>query len=150
MCFFNLFKKKNAQFILDYPHITITDDFLLLKTDLRKADISYKKVTSGYICFSGKIPGYDTEIEIGIHALGTVITSIEIFRPVEYYQSSDFDIYRSYKDFSSVLEKQYGKPLIRLPKDSYGQIREKWVKPYKIDHYIFERFGLEEHLTISL
>lgn len=146
----SIFRKRKVGFVLKYPCVTITRNFLQLKTDLKNAAISYRKVAPGYLCFSGKIPGYDPEIEIGIHAYGAVVRSIEIFRPMEYYQSADYDIYQSFKDFSRALEELYGKPLNRLPKDSYGQISERWVSPYKIDHYIFERFGLEEHLTISL
>ena len=141
--------KENFEFALGKPNLTVTRSFSKCKADLRRLGVPYKKYIrdgSG-IFFRGKLPGYDVELEICVRAFFNRVVCIDFYRTDEYGYSINFDIYRSYREFSDALEKLYGEPQSREPQNEYGEIREEWETPYRIKHYLFERFGLTEHLT---
>ena len=86
----------------------------------------------------------------GIHFNALKIEFIEIFRPQEYYLSDYYDINESFAQLSGILRKQYGKPLITTSASIGGNPCEQWhTSNYIVNHYIMERFGLEEHLHIN-
>lgn len=151
----NIFNRKSTVFPLKEPNVVITKNYLTLLSQLDGLGIQYKQFTyegikTQTIIFTALLPFYDKPIKIGVHTDGISIDKIEISRLEEYFQSTDFNLYSSFNDFSLILKKEYGKPLIRLNKNSYGEISETWKKPFLIEHYIKERFGLEERIFIKL
>lgn len=132
---------------LDKPKINITKDLSKTLKQLKSAEIEYKKVIDGYISFPAKLFGYSETLIVGIHYSLNDIQFLEIFRPKEYYLSPDYNIQKSYDELSTVLKKRLGTP---SKEESYDNDPfEEWILyTCKIQHYIFDRFGLEEHLQI--
>ena len=149
---FSLFekKKKVPMFEIDSPKISLTPntfDFLAL---LKKSEIDYTLITDGYITFSAYVFDYAYPLMIGVHYNPLKIEYIEIFRPLEYYQSDMYDINISFSELSAILNKKYGKPLITTSASINGYPCEQWVTDdYIVNHYIVDRFGSEEHLNIN-
>ena len=143
--------KEKFEFVLGKPNLTVTRNFAKCKSDLRKLGVPYRNCFRGgrRIVFRGKLPGYDEELLITIWSFLNKVSHIEFDRTDEYRYAIKYDIYRSFREFSSALQNLYGEPQIVKPLDAYGEIREEWETPYHIYHYIFERFLLSEHLIIS-
>ena len=149
---FSFLKKNNANptFVIDFPQISITPDTQTFIASLKASNIEYALVTNGYITFAGRAFDCDIPLMFGIHFNALKIEFIEIFRPQEYYLSDSYDINESFAQLSGVLRKQYGKPLITTSASIGGYPCEQWhTSNYIVNHYIMERFGLEEHLHIN-
>ncbi len=149
---FSLLKKKKSKpaFVIDFPQIAISPDTHTFIDSLKASTIEYTFIADGYITFAGRAFGCDIPLMFGIHFNALKIEFIEIFRPHEYYQSNLYDIYESLSQLSEILRKQYGKPLITTSVSIGGQPCEQWhTSNYIVNHYIMDRFGLEEHLHIN-
>ena len=149
---FSFLKKNNANptFVIDFPQIAISPDTHTFIDSLKASTIEYTLVTDGYITFEGRAFGCNIPLIFGIHFNTLRIEFIEIFRPQEYYLSDSYDINESFAQLSGILRKQYGKPLITTSASIGGQPCEQWhTSNYIVNHYIMERFGLEEHLHIN-
>ncbi|MDO4153938.1 MAG: hypothetical protein Q4E21_03690 [Clostridia bacterium] len=145
-----LFAKSTLAFAVDEPNIVITKDFTKCKNDLALHGTEYNTVSDGYITFPAKLFHTDIQFICGIHYNLNTIQYIEIFRPIEYSQSTAFDIHQSYKQLSDVLKKQFGNPIHTTGESIGGQQNEQWIcKGFIINHYLLDRFGLEEHLHIN-
>ena len=147
----SFFRKRKATdaFEIDTPRLTIASNMHDPETILMEAKVEYRTVTKGYIVFEGYVFGSDFPLMIGIHFNAFKVEYIEIFRPMEYYRSGEYDIQVSFAELSDLLKKQYGNPLITKPTVLFGYPHERWRTPnYLIDHYIMDRFGPEEHLHI--
>ena len=143
-------KKTKPNFVIDSPQILITPDTRTLIESLKASNIEYTSVTNGYITFAGNAFGCDIPLMFGVHFNTLNVEFIEVFRPLEYYQSDRYDINESFSQFSDVLRKQYGKPLVTTAASIGGQPCEQWyTSNYIVNHYIMDRFGLEEHLHIN-
>ena len=140
-------KKENARFTLSDPPLTVTRNFLSCKAKLRKLGVKYHNLGLDYFYFPGKLPGYDVDLMIGIHAFGFVVSYIEIFRTSEDWKRFG-TIDESFREFSAALERLFGPPSFRTEPREDGSVHEEWEKPFRIVHYTMERFGMEEHLWI--
>ena len=149
---FSLLKKKKTEpvFVIDFPQFAISPDTHTFINSLKASTIEYTLVTKGYITFAGKAFSCDIPLIFGIHFNALKIEFIEIFRPNEYYHSDIYDIYKSFSQLSEILRKQYGKPSMTTSASIEGQPCEQWhTSNYIVNHYIMDRFGLEEHLQIN-
>lgn len=143
-------KQKAVSFEVDSPRISITPNSQNLEASLKNAGIDYAVVAKGYIVFAGNIWGSDIPLMIGIHFNSLKVEFIELFRPHSYYQSETYDIHTSFAELSKLLRSRYGAPLLVTSKSIGGNPCEQWITPdYIINHYIMDRFGLEEHLHIN-
>lgn len=142
--------KTNPTFVIDFPQIAISPDTNTFIDSLKASTIEYTLVTDGYITFAGRAFGCDIPLMFGIHFDARKIEFIEISRPHEYYRSASYDINESFSQLSEILRKQYGKPLITTAASIGGLPCERWhTSNYIVNHYIMDRFGLEEHLHIN-
>lgn len=149
---FSFFKKGKAKpaFVMDAPAFSIVPDTQAFLSSLKASGIAYTLVSDGYITFPGKAFASDIPLMFGIHFDALKVAFIEIFRPIEYYQSESYDINESFSQFSDMLKAQYGTPLVATAASIGGRLCERWITPnYIINHYLMDRFGLEEHLHIN-
>ncbi len=149
---FSFFKKKKVAptFEIDSPKISLTPNTADFKALLKNSEIQYTLVTNGYITFSAYVFDYACPLMIGVHFNTLKIEFIEIFRPLEYYQSEKYDINISFSELSAILNKKYGKPLVTTSASINGYPCEQWITAgYIVNHYIMDRFGPEEHLHIN-
>ena len=145
--FKKIFKKSNAIFKVLEPNIKLTVSVSECINELKIAGVKYDQVTAGYITFPAKLfDGLD--MMLGLHYQGPFIDYIEIFRPLEYYNSPNFDIKESYAEIHDSVSSCYGQPQAKKPAYLSGYPSERWLgRNFVIDHIICERFGLEEHLS---
>ena len=145
--FKKIFKKSNAIFKVLEPNIKLTVSVSECINELKIAGVKYNQVTAGYITFPAKLfDGLD--MMVGLHYQGPFIDYIEIFRPLEYYNSPNFDIKESYAEIHDAVSFCYGQPQAKKPAYLSGYPSERWLgRNFVIDHSICERFGLEEHLS---
>ena len=149
---FCFLKKKNTKpaFEVNSPKISITPDIQALIESLKVSDIEYTPVTDGYITFAGQAFASDIPLMFGVHFNKLKVEFIEVFRPLEYYQSDCYDINESFEQLSKTLRKQYGKPLVTTSASIGGYPCEQWLtQDFIVNHYIIDRFGPEEHLHIN-
>lgn len=149
---FSIFKKKTEipKFEIDSPQLSITSSAQNLKALLKNAEVKYKVVSRGYIVFEGFAFNCDIPLMIGVHFNAVKIEFIEIFRPLAYYESENFDINISFSELSKVLRKRYGEPIVTTSTSINDYPCEEWhTSDYMVNHYIMDRFGLEEHLHIK-
>lgn len=150
MFWFNKKKSSELGFMLDYPQISIVPQMPSVIASLKSSNTPYKVVADGYITFSGKAFDSDISLVFGVHFASSIVDFIEIFRPIEYLQADNYDIYNSFSELSEILKNKYGQPKITTSLSINGRMCEQWVKQnYIVNHYIFERFSLEEHLHIN-
>ncbi len=147
--FKKVFKKSNAVFKVLEPNIELTVSVSECIKKLIRSGVKYNQVTAGYITFPAKLfDGLD--MMVGLHYQGAFIDYIEIFRPIEYYNSPDFDINESYAEIHDAVVSCYGKPQAKKPAYLSGYPSERWLgRNFVIDHSICDRFGLEEHLSFK-
>ena len=145
--FKKIFKKSNAIFKVLEPNIKLTVSVSECINELKIAGVKYDQVTAGYITFPAKLfDGLD--MMVGLHYRGPFIDYIEIFRPLEYYNSPNFDMKESYAEIHDAVSSCYGQPQAKKPAYLSGYPSERWLgRNFVIDHSICERFGLEEHLS---
>ena len=147
---FNDKKKELALFEIDRPRVSIAANSHNIESLLKDAGVEYSVVTDGYIVFRGCVFDSDIPLMIGIHFNSDKVRCIEIFRPNEYYQSGEYDINVSFDEFSNILKKKYGKPLVTTSSSTDGYPCEQWVTPsFVVNHYIADHFGPAEHLHIK-
>lgn len=147
----SFFKKKPAAvFEIDDPQLSITPNFHDLEAQLKEMKVDYTVVTEGYITFAGRVFKSDVPLMIGIHFHLSQIEHIEIFRIWNYYRSEEYNISASFTELSGILKRQYGEPARIAAAPNHG-LYERWTMPergYRIEHYLMDRFGPEEHLHI--
>ena len=147
------FMKRNKispTFVIDSPQISIAPNTQSFMKSLKTSAIEYTLVTDGYITFEGKAFACDIPLMFGVHFNKLKVEFIEVFRPLEYYQSESYDINESFSQLSKILRKQYGKPLVTTAALIGEQPCEQWhTSNYIVKHYIMDRFGPEEHLHIN-
>lgn len=121
--FKKIFKKSNAVFKVLEPNIELTVSVSECINELKSSGVKYNQVTAGYITFPTKLfDGLD--MMVGLHYQGPFIDYIEIFRPLEYYNSPDFDINESYAEIHDAVSSCYGQPQVKK-QPIYGVIRLK-------------------------
>ena len=140
-----LLKKSEAAFKVDEPDIELTVSVSECLKQLKSANINYNKVCRGYVVFSANLFG-GLDLMVGLHYKGAFVEYIEIFRPIEQYNLPDYDINKSFSEIHDAIVSVYGKPSAEKPKYADGFPSERWIgRNYVIDHYVFDRFGPEEH-----
>ena len=100
--------------------------------------------TKGYYTIYWKELG-GLEHELGFHfehREKSILKELEFFRKSYEHQKASF------KEFQEYFERNFGAPTKSLP-GAEGYSRHEWqLKGVKIFHYMFDRFGLEEHMRI--
>lgn len=146
---FLLFTEKYFRII--EPDIKIFPNINKTVKLLRKSGVKYKMVCDGYIIFPAKVFKTDLYLMVGLRYKKDSIERIEIFRPNEYYIDNGYDVEKSYQEISLILKELYGYPSTASNFDSsYDGRIEQWnLKYYIISHTLFDRFGLEERLSIE-
>ena len=147
--FKKILKKSNAVFKVLEPNIKLTVAISECLKELNAAKVKYNQVSSGYITFPAKLfNGLD--MMVGLHYRGAFVDYIEIFRPLEYYNSPDFDIKKSYTEIHDAVISCYGNPQAQKPCCLSEYPSERWIgRDFVIDHSVCERFVLEEHLSFK-
>ncbi len=142
----NFFKKSDATFKILEPDIELTVSFSECIKRLECAGVKYDKVCKGYIVFPAKLfNGLD--LMVGLHYVGDFVEYIEIFRPLGHYNSPGFNILDSFSEIHNAIVACYGNPQVATPGILSEYPSEKWVnKNFVLEHYIFDRFGPEEHI----
>ncbi len=144
--FKRILKKSEAVFKVSDPDIELTVSFAECVKRLKTAGVKYDQVCAGYITFSAKVFG-NLDMTVGLHCKGAFVEYIEFFRPLEYYNSPDFDIKKSFAEIHNAVVSCYGKPQVEKPSHLAGLPSERWLgRNFVLDHYILDRFGPEEHL----
>ena len=145
--------EKHIAFEIHNPNILITKSMTKNFVVLRENNIEYDIVKDGYLCFRANVFSDDCVLKVGLHYSCDHLQYIELFRPKEYY-TEDYNIDVSFEDLNNQITSRYGKPTFKLiipTTDAYAGSKTKWLlNGIKIDHWIMERFGLEEHLNIYL
>ena len=147
--FKRLLNKSTAVFPVLEPKIELSVSVSECVKELNRVGLQYNQVCAGYITFPAKLfNGLD--MMVGLHYQGVFVDYIEIFRPLEYYNSPDFDINESYAEIHDAVVSCYGKPQAKKPAYLSGYPSERWLgRNFVIDHSICDRFGLEEHLSFK-
>lgn len=102
------------------------------------------KVTSGYHTLSCvSLDGLTCEI--GLHFTPR---SLGLLRELEFFRRAYPDQVASFEEFQRDFEVAYGKPT-RSTSGSEGFPYHEWrLGKVKIEHYVFDRFGPEEHMRV--
>lgn len=147
------FRKHPASFEISSPKIVITKSMTENFKQLKEHNIPYEKVTTGYICFNGKVFDDKLDMVIGLHYKLNLLEHIELFRPKEYY-NENYDIDASFLEIHECMKEIYGKPTFQHIKktDKYGNGSSAYwnFNNLKIKHSIWEHFGPTESLTIQI
>ncbi|MCI8594165.1 MAG: hypothetical protein HFF09_02790 [Oscillospiraceae bacterium] len=137
-------------FEIDSPKFSITPSPLNLESSLKNAGIQYALVADYHITFAGKAFHSDIPFMIGIHFNPSKVKYIEIYRMPEYCQSKKYDINASFIELSNILKQQYGMPTVTTSASIGSNPCELFLTHhYAINHFIRERFGLEERIHIN-
>lgn len=147
------FRKKYSAFEILQPQMSITKRMSNNIDQLKANNIEYHIVAKGYLCFQANVFRKDTLLNVGLHYDFGQLQFIELFRPVEYY-NAQYDIDASFADFNEQIISRYGSPtfkvIIPTTDDFIGSKAEWYMRGMKIEHWIMDRFGPEEHLHIFL
>jgi hypothetical protein len=117
------------------------------ESDLRGLLESYglRHVTHGYYTFSCVSLG-GLSHELGFHFSPRpdgILSELEFFRRAYENQKASFD------EFQKYFEASFGKPT-KEQMGTEGFPSYMWdLKGVRIVHYVFDRFGLEEHMRIQ-
>jgi hypothetical protein len=106
-----------------------------------------RRVTASYYTAAGRLFG-GTEAKIGFH-FGRW-ESPDGLEHVELFDNGEREIEKSYQVFHRSLVEQFGEPTVREPGDLGPSMPYcEWrVGSVRILHYVMDRFGPEEHLTL--
>ena len=136
---------------LEKPNVLIPWNIKPYKLNKLLGQHNLKKVTSSYYCIKTTfLNGLDCTI--GFHFYFFGIKFFEIFRSEDYYKNHT--LLDSYNEFQKHIELAFGKPSLTRkstnPDFDVGFDSHTWkVGKRKVLHYVFERFGPEEHFHIE-
>ena len=141
--------KSTAVFSVLEPKIELTVSVSECVKELNRVGLQYDQVSASYITFPAKLfNGLD--MIVGLHFRGAFVDYIEIFRPLEYRNSPNFDIKKSYAEIHDAVVSCYGNPQAQKPCYLSEYPSERWLgRNFVMDHSICDRFGLEEHLSFK-
>ena len=132
-------------FKIDEPDILISWDIDEQTLTQKLNGYDFKRVTTGYYTISCKsLNGLNCMLGFHFEPRGNgLLNELEFFRK-DYVEEE-----KSFNDFQSHFEAEFGKPT----SESEGY---KGFKSYawnfenvQIAHFVFDRFGLEEHMRIK-
>ena len=107
-------------------------------------DTSLRKVTDGYFVLTCK-PFEGLICELGFHFQPLKDGR---FNELEFFRKSYEDQKASYEDFQNQFEKAFGRPTSTRPGTEGFPTQEWKVRGVIISHYVYDRFGPEEHMQI--
>ncbi len=132
-------------FKIDKPDIFV--DWNIHENDLQKLffDFDLKKVTTGY--FTADCKSLNGLVcKIGFHfepRKNGVLKELEFFR-IDYKDQK-----KSFTEFQTYFENSFGKPDKKTPENE-GFSNYEWnLNGIQIVHFVFDRFGPEEHMRIK-
>jgi hypothetical protein len=117
-------------------------DFVALEKLLSSVS-SLKKITTGYYTIEEEpLEGLQCPLGFHLHETGRL-------NRLEFFRKDYSDQQLSFKGFQRSFETIFGKPNHKTP-GSVGFPSYTWnLKDVTISHYVFNRFGPEEHMEIS-
>jgi len=120
---------------------------------IRAADLeapfggSLERVRDGYYCMTCESLG-GMQNELGLHF--SYYSAIGTLHKLEFFRKDYSDIQGSYETFQKHFEDAFGPPDFREPGQQDGLPDCAWhLGDVTIVHYVFDRFGLEEHMEIT-
>ena len=162
-------------FQIDEPDVFIPWDIDEKGLENLLGEFGMNKVKAGHYCISCKSLG-GLRHELGLHfeeredeqqseelenfakSIGKIIKVIGPdrnprregkLRELEFYRKSYPDLKESFDEFQSYFEKEFGKPTqCKMGKEGFPDYDWR-LKCVRIYHYVYERFGVEEHLRIQ-
>ncbi len=145
-------------FVIDEPDIKLRSSKTACMKALKKENIPYREVADdgSYIVFFGRVLGMEEQICIGLHFAANRLQFIELFRPIEYIKEQGLE--KSFKEFQTALVSRYGEPTVTQITDGDSEegffskfYHYEWeTDKYSIVHFVHERFGYEERLTVKI
>jgi hypothetical protein len=147
----NIFLSKRNSFEIANPQISISKSMSHNFAQLKYYNIEFTIVAKGYIVFRACVFSADEEICIGLHFKKNRLYFIELFRTREYFHDN-YNIDLSYADFNNKLEIRYGIPKLNrtIPTIECANSHSSWsFRGMRIEHWIIDRFGPEERLSIT-
>jgi hypothetical protein len=160
---------------IDKPEVFIPWDIDEKGLEYLLVNFGLKKVTDGYYCISCKSFG-GLHHELGFHfekkddekesrklenyakSIGKILKTITPdynpkrdgkLKELEFYRKSYPDLKKSFDEFQSYFENEFGKPTQHKTRRSGFYDYEWKLNGVIIYHYIYDRFGPEEHLRIK-
>ena len=132
-------------FKIDLPNIFVSWNINEKELTELFAENELKNVTTGYYTFPCESLN-GLKCIIGFHfepRKNGVLSELEFFRTDYSNQKKSFD------DFQSHFEKIFGNPTEKS-KGNEGFDNYEWsINGIRISHYVFDRFGPEEHMRIK-
>ena len=135
----------NKGFKIDEP-----DVFVQWETDEQRlnellSEAGLRKVTTGYYSVTCKSLG-GLECNIGFHFEPRKHGRL---KELEFFRANYDDQQKSFEDFQNHIEKEFGRPT-RTEKGNEGFNNYEWIiDGIQILHFVFDRFGPEEHFRIK-
>ena len=137
-------QKIETGFWIDEPNIFVPWNISEQELETLLGKQGLKRVTDGYYTIACTTPGGQKHL-LGFH-----------FRPqkggrlreLEFFRDAYADLKKSYEDFQKHFEGEFGPPnSAEKSEDSFD--RYVWrLGKIKIEHYVLDRFGPEEHMRI--
>jgi hypothetical protein len=131
--------------------LQIDDPKVFLRWNMKTRDIGIRSCNQSISCVTdnyyviedAKLFNYTLCCNVGLH-FNKRLKSFEFFR-------SDYkDLNQSYTDFQAIIVNKFGEPSKRNTNaTSFEYCEWELSSKIKIYHYVLNRFGLEEHLTIA-
>lgn len=122
-----------------------------LRQWLRSQKIPTKRVVAGYFVFPMMNVFGMSHATIGIHHIFSRIRLIELFYSMDYLEEIPATAEQSFVIIDAFLRERFGNP-----SQEYGSFANEdkhciWSgNGITVSHYLFERFGVEEHFEIRL
>ena len=161
-------------FQIDEPSVFVPWDIDEKGLENLLGEFGLKKVKAGYYCISCKSLGglyhelglhFEKEdvkesekLEIFAKSIGKIIKTVGPdsnpkregkLKELEFYRKSYPNLKESFDEFQSSFEKEFGKPT-KCKMGKEGFFNYDWrLKGVRIEHYVYDRFGAEEHLRIK-
>ncbi len=131
------------------PDVTITRSIKESLNNLDNANIPYEYITKGYVVFSSHFFDSSVPYHVGLHYNKNQINYIELYRSELKYTSID-TIQESFSENQSSIINTYGEPTVFNLENDESKFSNWYSEEVVIVHSLYERFGFEEKITISI
>ena len=101
-----------------------------------------RRVTEGYYAIKNARLFNNLICNIGLHFSITLKT-------IEFFRGDIHNLNESFYDFQMIFEKRFGKPTRRKQTSDFESFEWNIGNKIKINHYVLDRFGLTEYLSIE-
>ena len=134
----------NEGFKIDRPDAFVPWDTTALELVALLGQHGLRQVTEGYYTLTCETLG-GLRHELGFHFAPLPDGRLS---ELEFFRRSYADQAASYQEFQEYFERAFGKPTHTTPGEEGFPYHEWRVRGATIVHYVFDRFGPEEHMRI--